>query len=323
MQRNTDSFPNVRPWRIDTHCHVLPPFYKDALEAAEVEDAGGRALPAWSPERAIAAMNALNVRVGIMSVSTPGVAVFNGLTAVSLAMQCNNYCAMVRAQYPGRFGFFATVPSQYPEAAAHEAARALDVLHADGIILIANTRGKYVGEPGLEPLWEVLNVRHGVVFIHPGDLPGTPPPPGVPSYATDFPLDTTRAAYLIVRNGLKKKYPNIKFILSHAGGNVPYLSYRMALALNGENGLPIDDSLEQFSDFYFDLALSATEAALPSLLSFAKPGHVVFGSDWPFLPLSGATTILSSYNKYPLSHEERADIDTNNALTLFPRYRVT
>lgn len=313
-------FSHHSPWRIDTHFHVVPPFYKQALQAMQVDSAGGVGLPDWSPQAALQAMAAINTRVGILSVSTPGVAPFYGLQAVSMAMMCNDYCADVCAQYPTRFGFFATLPSMYAQAAADEAVRALDELHADGVVLIATTNGVYVGEPGLEPLWEVLNARGAVVFIHPGDLPGSPPPPGIPAFATDFPLDTTRAAYLLVRNGIKKRYPGIKFILSHAGGMVPYIAYRMALALVAEDNLDYHDVLDQFADFYFDTALSASAAALPSLLAFAKPGHVTFGSDWPFLTLNGTALLLRSYDQYPLSPSERANLDTNNALALFPKF---
>jgi 6-methylsalicylate decarboxylase len=112
------------------------------------------------------------------------------------------------------------------------------------------------------------------------DLPG-PAVPGLLPYAADFLLDTSRAAYLLVRNGIRRKYPNIRFILSHGGGFVPYASYRMAVGITSDTGQSIPDSLDDFAGFYFDSALSSTPAALPTLLAFAKPGHITFGSDSP------------------------------------------
>ncbi len=103
-------------------------------------------------------------------------------------------------------------------------------------------------------------------------------------WATDFLLDTTRAAYLLVRNGIRRRYPNIKFILSHAGGFVPYAAHRMAMAIMSDTGRSVADSLDEFSSFYFDTALSSSAAALPTLLAFAQPGHITFGSDFPFAP---------------------------------------
>ena len=97
--------------------------------------------------------------------------------------------------------------------------------------------------------------------------------------SADFLLDTTRAAYLLVRNGIRARYPKIRFILSHAGGFVPYASHRMAVAITADTGRSWADVLDDFASFYFDTALSSSAAALPSLLAFARPGHITFGSD--------------------------------------------
>src|SRR6185295_18233775 len=80
----------------------------------------------------------------------------------------------------------------------------------------------------------------------------------------------------------------LRIILSHAGGFVPYASYRLAIAMvdekKGRIAEQLGERLEDFKSFHFDSAVSGTPAALPSLLAFAKPGHVLFGSDWPFFP---------------------------------------
>ena len=137
-----------------------------------------------------------------------------------------------------------------------------------------------------------------MAFIHPAELPG-PAVDGVPPFATDFLLDTTRAAYLLVRNGICRKYPNIRFILSHAGGFVPYASHRMAVSILSDTGQSPGDSLDDFASFYFDTALSSSAAALPSLLAFAKPGHVTFGSDWPFAPVAAGKLFAAGLETYP------------------------
>ena len=96
---------------------------------------------------------------------------------------------------------------------------------------------------------ELIDLRYAasaVVFIHPADLPD-PTVPGSAPFAADFLLDTTRAAYLLVRNGIRRKYPSIRFILSHAGGFVPYASHRMAVAIMADTGRSPADSLDDFS----------------------------------------------------------------------------
>ena len=58
--------------RIDTHQHLIPPDYRNALRKVGIDEAGGRALPDWSPEGSLQSMAELNVATAILSVSTPG-----------------------------------------------------------------------------------------------------------------------------------------------------------------------------------------------------------------------------------------------------------
>lgn len=308
--------------RIDTHHHIVPPDYRKALRKAGIDDAGGRAMPDWTLDLALETMTALNVGTGIMSVSAPGTTFLpEPADAASLARDLNDFSAGIVARSPDRFGFFATLPMPHRRESVAEAVRALDDLHADGIVLLANNAGVYVGASGQDDLYAALDARSAVVFIHPAELPG-PPVPGVAPWAADFMLDTTRAAYLLVRNEVRRKYPNIRFILSHAGGFVPYTSHRMALAIFADTGRNPEEVLDDFAGFYFDTALSSTDAALPSLLAFAKPGHITFGSDFPFAPLAASQYFTAALEKYDgLDDEARTAIDRTNALALFPRLK--
>ncbi|MEC4612581.1 amidohydrolase family protein [Tsukamurella tyrosinosolvens] len=306
--------------RIDVHHHLIPSSYRDRLAARGIGEAGGRELPAWSPEGSLGVMDRAGVATAILSVSTPGTTFLDDpVEAASLARDLNDETASVVAAHPDRFGFFATLPTPDIEAATAEARRALDDLHADGVVLLANARGTYLGEAGQEPLFRALDERSATVFIHPADLPA-PAVTGIPPFAADFLLDTTRAAYLLVSNGIRRRYPNIRFILSHAGGFVPYASHRMAVAIAGASGRSPLDVLDDFSSFYFDTALSASPAALPSLLAFADPGHVLFGSDWPFAPEAAVQYFAAGLDDYTANDADLARrIERDNALALFPR----
>jgi predicted TIM-barrel fold metal-dependent hydrolase len=305
--------------RIDTHHHTIPADYRKLLRESGIDDAGGRALPDWTPEASLATMDALDVSTAILSVSAPGTTVLPGAAdAAALARDLNDTVADVVADHPDRFGFFAVVPLPHVAAATTEAVRALDTLNADGVVILANNAGVYLGEEGQDELFAALDERSAVVFIHPAELPG-PTVPGVVPFGTDFLLDTSRAAYLLVRNGVRRKYPNIKFLLSHAGGFVPYASHRMAMAISGDLGNSPIDNLDDLRGFYFDTALSSTPAAMPSLLAFAKPGHVTFGSDFPFAPAAVSQYYAAGLENYPLDVATRTAIDRTNALALFPR----
>jgi 6-methylsalicylate decarboxylase len=306
--------------RIDTHQHHIPPDYRKAVDRSGIGAAAGRDMPDWTPEAALETMAALDIATAILSVSVPGTAFLpQPADAAALASDVNDYSADLVARTPDKFGFFATVPLPHVDHAVAEAVRALDELHADGVVLLANNGGQYLGEDGQHELFATLDARSAVAFIHPAALPG-PAIPDIPPFAMDFLLDTTRAAYLLVRHGIRTRYPNIRFILSHAGGFVPYASHRMAATIFGDTGRSPFDVLDDFAGFYFDTALSSSPAALPTLLAFAKPGRVTFGSDWPFAPLPASQYFAAGLDAYAgLDDDARAAINRTNALALFPR----
>jgi predicted TIM-barrel fold metal-dependent hydrolase len=156
------------------------------------------------------------------------------------------------------------------------------------------------------------------VLVHPSELPGARID-GIPPFATDFLLDTTRAAYRLVRNGFVRRYPSITIILSHAGGFVPYASHRLAAAISADTQRSPVEVLEDFGSFQFDTALSGSPAALPSLLAFAKPGHVHFGSDWPYAPSIAVGYFTAQLDAYAVDDADtHTAIDRRNAEALFP-----
>jgi predicted TIM-barrel fold metal-dependent hydrolase len=306
--------------RIDTHQHLLPEFYRKALQDTGIGADSKFSWPQWSPESAAQVRAELGIDTAILSVSTPGTTFLpNAADAAALARDLNDYTADLVSSSAGELGFFATVAMPHVAEATAEAVRALDDLHADGIVLLANSSGIYVGEGGQDDLFAALDARGAVVFIHPAELPG-PSVDGVPGFAADFLLDTTRAAYLLVRNDIRRTYPNIKFILSHAGGFVPYAAHRLAVSMALETGRMPEETLPLFSSFYFDTALSSSPAALPSLLAFADPGHITFGSDFPFAPPAVGNYFADHLETYPgLDEATLRAINYDNALALFPR----
>lgn len=310
--------------RIDVHQHFVPSEYSGWLHSLGIRDAGGRDLPEWSPAAALDLMDQHAIATAILSISTPGVHLKPGVivdaAARAKARELNEVGARLAADYPKRFGFFATLCLPDLDGSLAELAYAFDHLGACGVILLANTHGQYLGAPEHEPLFNELARRDAVVFVHPGELPGARID-GIPPFAADFLLDTTRAAYRMVRNGVIRRYPSLKIILSHAGGFVPYASHRLAAAISADAQRSPFDVIEDFQRFYFDTALSGSPAALPSLLAFAKPGHVLFGSDFPYAPAIAVAYFTGQLDAYPgLDAAAHAAIDRDSAARLFPRF---
>jgi len=317
------------PDRIDVHQHVLPPRYAAWLRENGIRP-GGVDVPDWSRPAALKFMDSHGIATGVLSVSTPGVHLVNDTEARKWAREVNEYTADLVRSDPGRFGLFATLTLPDVDGAIAEAEYALDTLHADGVILLANNAGRYLGDPGFAPLLAYLHHRQAIVFVHPGELPSDPVP-GIPTFTADFLLDTTRTAISLILSGAMKKYHGIKFILAHAGGFVPYIAYRILLTMVSQENkarqlLTLADQKHQvprllapLKRFYYDVALSSTPAALPSLFEIAEPTHVLYGSDFPFAPPAAVGFMASQYERTPLQAATRQAIDRANAEKLFPR----
>ncbi|MET8771728.1 amidohydrolase family protein [Streptomyces sp. NPDC004658] len=298
--------------RVDTHHHVLPPAYRNWL----IEKGLYKARPVpWSVARTLRMLDDHGIRTAIVSTAPIGLRL-DADDLAPKAREVNEFTAEMAKDYPDRFGFFATLPLPDVDAALEEIRVAYDELGADGVLLPTNVHGRYLGDPEFEPVFEELDRRGAVLFTHPTGVGGTPAP-GIPSYVADYLLDTVRTAIDLVRTGRTVRYPNVRIILSHGGGFVPFAAHRMATAPATWGDLSTADVVEQMRSFYFDTALTASPSSLPSLLAFAKPGHVLYGSDWPF-----AEEEIPYYNGFLDTHdmtsEQRDGINHANAQALFP-----
>ncbi len=306
--------------RIDTHFHMIPPFWAEALEAKVGKPMWGT--PDWSPEAAEVIQDRLGVDVAMISLATPSVTAWEGRERIDLARRVNDYGAGLRDRSGGRLGYFATLPMPDPAATVEAIGQAYDDYDADGVIVLSSYHGQYLGDEAFVPVWDELERRRAVVFMHPG-IPEMKPLPGVPQPTVDFPMDTTRSALSLVVAGVPARCPSVKVILSHAGGFLPYAARRFTLLLHDytmrETGQ--DEIMKLLKYFYFDTALSAPDA-LPSLLAFAEPGHVVFGSDNPYISHDAQalfTHELDAFGGYPAGMLDA--INRRNAEILFPRLK--
>jgi 6-methylsalicylate decarboxylase len=277
----------------------------------------------WSPELALETMDAHGIATQILSVSFPGVHFGDTPAAAALARRCNEYAVELRDQHPGRFGGFAVLPLPDVEQSVTELEYALDVLHLDGVVLLASYAGRFLGDAHFDPVLAALDERGAVAFVHPGMHPSTRqvglPWPG---FMLEFVVDTSRAAMNLLFSGALERYPNIKFILAHGGGVIPYIAGRLSVAPLISPLVPQwsqDRILGGLRRFWYDTALSATRHSLPTLLEVAAPERVLFGSDWPYAPAEITKISIAGLKEAPVvSSALREGIERKNALALFP-----
>lgn len=307
--------------RIDVHHHLVPSFWADALPS-HGGDPSGWATPSWDVNADLELMDELGIATAMLSLTAPGIVGWQGAEQVRIARQVNEFTAGVVRDRPQRFGNFLTLPLGNLDASLKELEYGFDTLEADGVVLLSNFDGVYPGDVCYEPLWSELDRRAAVVFVHP-TMPKIERVPGLLGPVIDYPFDTTRAAMSIVAGGVLTRHTRLKIILSHAGGFMPYGAYRFPAGIAAlQPHRSEDDILAEMKRFYFDTALSASPTALPCVLEFAAPGHVLFGSDIPYARsprVRGFTEFLDRYDRYAPGQWE--GINRNSAQPLFARLR--
>ncbi|KAF4872679.1 Decarboxylase yanB [Colletotrichum siamense] len=343
--------------KIDTHVHFLPDFYRQALMDAGHNPGpdGMPSIPEWSPERHIQFMDENHIAKSILSISSPGVYLSppsKGATenATKLARQVNNYASEVKAKYPDRFGFFASLPLPDITASLEE----IDYVFKldpkpDGIVFMSNFYGMYFGDPALDPVFKALDELNVTIFEHPttpcteaqhltynidGEAPeitqaewqalNRPVSSRLPRAPTlDFPFDTARTFQDMFYSQVPNRFTKIKWILSHAGGGlIPTMDRIISYSLP-EHNLTEDRMKETLTrSFYFDLAgpWPVTEA-IPPLMRWVSYEKLLFGSDTPFTPWIVAAVSAVKFDKglhelYGDSAEATA-VRRGNAETLF------
>jgi 6-methylsalicylate decarboxylase len=310
----------AKPRRIDVHHHVIPPVQREALAKH-----GGRS-PKWTVEASLADMDKGGVATSITSIQNPGVW-FGEVSEESrkLARQCNEYCAQLGRDHPGKFGFFAAIPLPDTEGSLREIEYSLDTLKADGIALWTSYKpGKYLGDAAYLPVLEELNRRKALVYTHP-----TVPEccghvvEGVPVSAIEYATDTTRtvASLLFGKAGTAFKTQDIRWIWSHSGGTIPFLTSRLIrLALERKDPrMPMPAGpMPILEKYYYEVAQGNTPGQLAALTKMVSISQIMFGSDYPYREAKEAVDGLEDF-KFPAS-DLRA-IEYGNAMRLMPKYK--
>jgi 6-methylsalicylate decarboxylase len=308
---------------IDVHFHLIPEFYRDAVYEAGRGPAIGR-YPDWSPQLALDLMDKHGIALAITSIAQPGVGFMPDARAADFARSCNDYAAALIARHPQRFGCFGLVPMHDMDAAIAEARYCLETLRFEGISLFASYGDRFLGDPSFDPLMGFLDSHGAIVHVHPGLHPSSRslalPWPG---FMIEYPFDTTRAAVNLLFSGAIERFAEIRFILSHAGGTLPYLAWRLSVAPMIDARLTQRSRLEIFAalkTFWYDNALASGPQPMSALTQIAAADRVLFGSDWPFCNDRVVTEEVADFTAPGfLAPDAIAMIARENARKLFPQ----
>jgi 6-methylsalicylate decarboxylase len=302
--------------RIDIHHHFAPPSW-----IAEVK---GRPLlqPAntrWTPEQSIEDMDKGGVAAAMVSVTNPGLWFGDKDATRRVARACNEFGAKLVQDHPKRFGLFAAMPLPDIDATLAEIAHAYDQLKVDGVGLFTSYGDTWLGNPAFRPVMEELNRRKAVVHVHPtaanccrnleyGVAPGT----------MEYGTDTTRAIIGVAFNGDAARFPDIRFIWSHAGGSAPFLAGRIDGGSRGAKDRMPNGFIAEAKKFYYDLAGAANKGAVASLRVLVPASQILFGTDFP--PGGTSQEVAKSIAELGMfTDSELRAINRENAVRLVPR----
>ncbi|WP_172174497.1 amidohydrolase family protein [Paraburkholderia elongata] len=308
---------------IDVHHHILPDVFWRATNDAH-SPVGGIVPAPWSKESALSFMDDAGIDVAITSISTPGVHMGDDAAARDLARRVNELSAGLIQERPDRFGGYAALPLPDVDGALRELEYALDVLKMDGVVLFSNARGIYLGDTRFRPLFDELERRGAVVFIHPTSSPDAAARSlGLPDTLIDFTADTTRAVAQLHYGNTFARTPNVKYIIAHAGGTIPFLAARFSV-IDEMNVIPGGEERGTAADtlrrLYWDTAVSWRQPVLQMLRSVVGVDQVLFGSDYPYLRRDLAVACRHEVETSPeFDSEESRAVLAGNALKLFPR----
>ena len=311
---------------IDVHCHNILPTFKELLDrhGAALEETFP--LPDWDVASHLKFMEEASIETSVLSMPAPQPWFGDAEESRRAVRQYNETCARLKADYPGKFLFCASLPLPDVDAAIKEAVYALDTLGADGIKLATNSRGQYVGDAALDTLMQVLNERHAVVMLHPHKP--SPVNDGIiataPLAVYEYPAETTRTVVNLIARNVPARYPNLKFVVPHCGSFLPLALPRMKAVypVMAAKGLmePIDWDAN-LKAFYYDLAGGATPEVVKALLTITTPDRLLYGSDYPYQPATVLTGNLKQLRTWITDDAELTPfaekILHDNALKLF------
>ena len=321
---------------IDVHNHFYPPEYLAALESGDSAvkvtiDAEGNPCIHYPGDYNVAVrghrdiayrqsvLEKEGVDTQVITLTTPGTHVETPATAARLARLVNDAFARVIAERSPRFAALATLPLNDVQASVAELKRAMTDLHLPGAMVFSNVNGVALADKRYEPLWAEANRLEAIIHIHPTD------PVGVEAM-TDYwlmPLvgflaDTTLAAAKLVFAGVPERYPNIKWVIGHLGGAIPYLAERLDRGWEAFPDCRADIQrrpTEYLRHFYYD-GVNFDPTAVRLAVDFAGADHVLAASDYPH-QIGSIAKMKSSLAELRVSEDERKKIMGENARKLY------
>jgi predicted TIM-barrel fold metal-dependent hydrolase len=319
--------------KVDVHSHYAPPQWAAAIPAKINQGAKMNSplnsFKDWTPAVSIEVMDQAGVATSMLSITTPGIWYGEKFSPIEetrqLARHCNEYATRMRSDYKGRFGQFAVLPLPDVEGSLREIEYAFDTLKVDGCGMLTNYGEVYgdrlLGDAAFAPVFEELNRRRALVYVHRRIYSGPYEIFGWDHYRTIQSLIRTPGRR---ETGVPSlRYPDIRFIISHSGGLMPFTFERTNTPQGAESKEEVamrNAMLMVLRQFHYDTAHSNNSFTLSALKKLIPASQIMFGTDYPLTKVAEELKGLETSGV--MNAEELRLVQHENALGLWPRYKT-
>ena len=275
-------------------------------------------------DRRLNEMDALGVDMHLLSLTAPGVQMFDADTATDLASLVNDRLAEVCRRHPTRFAGLATFAPQSPRRAAKEMERAITTLKLNGFILNSHTNDEYLDDPKYWPVLEAAEALGACIYIHPRaasyGLKGPLQDYGMDSAMWGYGVEVGTHAVRMMASGLFDRFPTLRICIGHMGEAVHFWLWRIAF-MNGRaqavgRAPRTELSMDEYFRRNFVITTSGVEDPLALDYSIRKIGadNIMWAIDYPYQPQAPAVEFI---DRAPISEDDRAKICHLNAERIF------
>ena len=162
----------------------------------------------------------------ILSLTNPGVQIFDAATGTALAATFNDQLAEAIRAHPDRFSGLAAIAPQNPAGAAKELERGVRKLGLKGAIINSHTQGEYLDDPKFWDIFAAAESLNVPVYLH----PSTPSPRmyapfaerGLEGAIYGFAVETSLHLLRIIVSGAFARFPGLRMVVGHLGEGLPY-----------------------------------------------------------------------------------------------------
>lgn len=305
-------------WAVEETMHEAPGAFWEEM-GRRLGDIQGR----------LGQMDAHGIGYAILGLNSPAIqGVLDPAAAVELARRVNDRLAEEVARAPRRFGGFAGLPLQDPEAAAKELTRCVKELGFKGAMVNCFTQRHvedsaiYYDLPEFRPFWATVSELGVPIYIHPrrGLRSRTQAYEGqswLYSPVWDFGSETSTQALRLIGSGLFDEFPRLQIILGHLGERIPFDMWRIDNLLKKvptkyPAKKPVSDYMRE--NFYVTTAGQFHDTAFHCALTALGPSRIMFSVDYPYEDMEEAA---SWFDNTRLSKANRQRIGRTNAMKLF------